>query len=121
MNLKEAILNADYSKPITFDPETILATAFGVYLDLQEYRPQLRLKVYWLESWYDTDIWVGVKAYELDRELVCISRRKGRKYPEEFTFVDFIRKQDLFDYLLSLVSPLNIDEDEAWLDWNQEV
>lgn len=120
MNLKEARLNGDYSKPTTFDPESVFKYAFGVYLDLQEYRPQLRLKAYWLESWYDTDTWVGVKAYELDRELVCISRRKGRKYPEEFTFVDAIRKQDLFDYLLSLVSPLNTD-DEVWLDWEEEV
>ena len=62
-------------------------------------------------SWYCTDTWVGVRAFYLNEELVCVAYQLGRKYDSTFHWVSQETKTKTRDYLNSLRA---VEEEDIW-------
>lgn len=112
MKLREVIANLDKSKPETVDYDELTQELGVEYIGWIE---QDRLVYYWIANHLCTDTWVGIRAYFLDDELVCVSNQSARKSDENFKWV---RGKEIAvrDYLNSLVQYrdydyLDMDED----------
>lgn len=75
----------------------------------------------WLERWVCTDTHVGLKAYFLKGEFVCLSSKPARKSPENFSFVSRKATEDVRNYLLSLVDDPDCYESIDMLDMDEEL
>lgn len=62
-------------------------------------------------SWYCTDTWVGVRAFYLNNELVCVAYQTGRKDGSAFHWVSQETKTKTRDYLNSLRV---VEEEDIW-------
>lgn len=67
------------------------------------YNSDKRLKAYFIQRWFCTDSYVGLRAYFLDKEFVATSWQRGRKLDEEFTFVSKEKCKELYSYISSLI------------------
>lgn len=63
-----------------------------------------RLKVYKVRTWMCTDTLVGLFAYFLDDEFVCISWQRGRKSDTDISFVDNNAGNKVSEFLKSFVT-----------------
>lgn len=105
----------DYIGEILFSELNIYNCSFTYISDDDEH-----LKCYFISRWYCTDTYVGLRAYYLDGELVCMSFQSGRRMNEEFTWINNEMKKKTKNYILSLQT----DEDENecdFLDLEQEM
>lgn len=59
-------------------------------------------KKYDIYTWICTDTQVGISAYTLNDNLVCIGYKPYRKYDETFYFTSKNDYEDLYNYLISL-------------------
>ena len=86
------------------------------WYDLKE---DTRLTSYYILNWYCTDTYVGLAAYFLDDEFVCIGYQEGRKCDEKFEFVSEELATKVGEYVKSLIihepctshDYINFDED----------
>lgn len=65
---------------------------------------------YWIQKHNCTDTWVGVIAYFLDDEFLCITQQEARKSDTYFYFASDKMMRKLHSFLLTL------DEDELFGD-----
>jgi len=86
------------------------------YMDLDNvnYEKNNDLRAYFISSHLCTDTDVGIKAYFLKEECVCVTKQTARKSPEViFGWVSEELAQKTKDYILSLIheknNELNID------------
>lgn len=98
--LRKLISEIDKSKEDHIDWE-VLSNIFDIH-DLY-YSEDTRLKCYFIKKWYCTDSFVGIRAYFLDDEFICLSNQTGRKMKQEFSFVSRESALKLKDYLESLI------------------
>lgn len=100
--LRQLIANIDKNGKTKTDPDwEELAQACNI--DYLHYSNDTRLKAYWIKVWYCTDTWVGIAAYFLDDEFVCLSNQTGRKCGIDFKFVSEDAYYKVEKYLRSLV------------------
>lgn len=87
MNLKQIIEKIDKSRKNEdcVDLCDIAYSEFGLDIDYVE---QERLKAYWVQRWYCTDSYVGLRLYFLDDKPVAFSMQGGRKCDEYFYWID---------------------------------
>lgn len=123
IDLKQTGYEADLNK---------IAEEFGInyyYNDLDN-----RLKYYYTKAWYCTDTWVGERAYFLDGEFVMYSFQSARKSSECFIFVSAETREQVRNYIMSLIAVedgvvdtntyLNLDEEipnRFQLEYNSQI
>lgn len=84
------------------------------------YEEQKRLKSYWIQRWYCSGSYLGLKLYFLDDKAVMFSKQYGRKNDEEYYWIkeeyaldvkkyciEFLIEEECNDY----ISICNLDED----------
>jgi hypothetical protein len=106
MKLREIIARLDKSKNnedyVSLDDLASELSLEGFFHSENE-----RIKSYWICRHLCTDTHVGVKAYFLDGELVCVSSQSARKSPEVFEWVSENTIKIVREYLLSLLGEDN--------------
>ncbi len=122
MDLKQLILNTKISPEnecyVNFDT---IASAVGLSYYGFNGDDQKELVGYWTQAkWYCTDSWVGIRAYNLNGELVCVSSQVGRKYPQEFEWVSKEAYDKTRDFILTKIKQQETDM-PTLLDWNTDV
>lgn len=124
MNLREAIAKIDKTSSRAQDWSNIedFSQELGLNVYTGHHEFEQRVKKYWIHSWYCTDTWVGLAAYFMDDELICVTVQKGRKWDEEFQWVSKEAALKVRDFILDIdkddsreVSLLNLDEDLSGL------
>lgn len=87
MKLKQIIETIDKSKNNEdyVNLYDIAYSEFGLNIDYEE---QDRLKCYWVQRWYCTDSYVGLRLYFLDDKPVAFSMQEGRKCDENFHWIE---------------------------------
>lgn len=123
MLLKDIIANLDKSEAILcdnikWDLEDIMSSlnlsCYGV-----NQSETYRLKSYWLGKHLCTDTHVGIKAYFLDDEFVCLGKQNARKSTEWIRWVSDDCATKVRQYILSLV---DVEDDcPELLDMNEEL
>ncbi len=78
------------------------------------------IKCYWLAKHYCTDTYVGLRAYFLDDELVCISSQRGRKCSKDFEWVSKETFESVKSFILSLIDD-NESETIILLDMDEDL
>jgi len=123
MKLKDVIKNINFEdKNIQSDIDwENLGNTFDIPNYWSLWFEQERLKAYFIQKWYCTDSYVGVRAYFLDGKFIAVSSQLGRKMDEDFAFVSKEDAENLKKYIESLI---NEEEDEIKveiLDLEQEL
>lgn len=101
--LKKLIAEVDFNNPrLQSAPawET-LSELFDIYG--LHWSNDKRLKSVFIQVWYCTDTYVGLRAYFLDDVFIATSWQPNRKSDEEFTFTSIEAARMLKDYLFSLL------------------
>jgi hypothetical protein len=92
-----------------YDLEGLLNNCFSINTYLDKSKTNTRVTCYWLGKWLCTDTHVGYRVYFLDDKLLALSYQPARKSDETFTFASKEVKQELKDYIVSLIE---VDEEE---------
>ena len=86
MTKLQELLNNVSNKDTSYNQE-LFESEFNVYdTNITEFSQ--RMSEAWLIQWYDSDTYVGLKAYYLDNTLVATSYRSARKNKEQLLWVD---------------------------------
>jgi hypothetical protein len=124
MKLKEIITNLDTS--VNNEDDNVywylesFVNEFGLSCyNLQQCQNNIRLKSYWVANHLCTDTRVGIKAYFLDDEFVCMSTKTNRNDDEHLQWLDEVSYRNVKNYIISLqedegITPpriLNMEED----------
>ena len=83
------------------------------------YYSNTKLKSYYISSWIATGIVVGIEAYFLDDELVCLSTKESRKSDILFEFIGLEAYNNLKNYLLSFSQ--EEEDDILYIDLNEDM
>jgi len=122
MTLKEAIDKIDKTNPKNEDSPSWGELFYEVFKTHDSFwSDDTRLKSYWVKVWYCTDSYVGIKAYFLDEELVCISDKVARKDSEDFEFVSKETFKKVKEYLKSLIQETEEEDCICLIDFEQEM
>lgn len=104
MKLKDIVKNINFDDKKIQDDIAWDDLASDLELDKYGlYFEQERLKAYFIEKWYCTDSFVGLRAYFFDGKFVALSYQGGRKSDEQFQFTSIEDAQILKDYIKSLI------------------
>ena len=96
MKLKELIVKS-------YPQETACIYTIGEYFDLSPYcEGQIDLESCWIQKWYCTDTWVGIKAYFLRKKFVGISFQSARKSDIHYYWKDQSSANQVENYIKSL-------------------
>lgn len=126
MKLKDIIANLDKSKSNEDDEVYWDLEGFALELELnchgiKQDGNNLRLKCYWIANHLCTDTWVGIRAYFLDKEFVCLSTQQGRKCDETFEWVSKDSFRNVKNYITSLQEKQEYDNDPVdFLDMEED-
>ena len=93
-----------------YDLEGLLNDYFSINTYLDKSKTNTRVTCYWLGKWLCTDTHVGFRVYFLDDKLLALSYQPARKSDEVLTFANKEVKQELKDYIVSLIE---VDEEES--------
>lgn len=96
--------------------------SLGNLFDFREYvwTEEERLRCFFINPHYCTDTWVGIRAYFLDEELICLSSQNAIKSDEDFEFVSNELAAKLKSYLITLLKEEN-DEIDILDDFDVEI
>lgn len=105
-----------------YDLEAILSDEFGINTSLDYNKTNNRVTCYWLLPWYCTDTWVGFRVYFLDDRILAMSYQSARKNDETFTFANKEVKQELKNYIISLIEVVeeNIEDSSSYLNLDED-
>lgn len=88
---------------------------------VEQDRENQRLKSYWVANHYCTDTYVGIRAYFLDDEFVCLSTQMGRKCDEDIEWFSISAQKKVREYILSLEVKEDFTPDEALLNMEEDL
>lgn len=83
---------------------------FGLYPNSNE--SQTELESCWIQKWYCTDTWVGIKAYFLRKQFVGISCQNARKAKRNYFWKDKASAKKVERYILQFCKT---EEKESWM------
>ena len=123
MKLKDIIANLDKSsqnEETYFDLENLVRETDLQCYGVRQESSDPRLRCYWIANHLCTDTWVGIRAYFLDDEFVCLSTQRGRKCDEVFEWKDLQSFKKVREYIISLQDEEEEDLPNEFLDMEEE-
>lgn len=119
--LRKVIESIDFNnKQLESSPDLNgLANLFNIYNFT--WTDDTQLKAYFIKVHYCTDTYVGIRAYFLNGEFVALSNQIGRKYNEDFGFVNKECAEKVKKYILSLIEEDDNSEYDILEDLDEEI
>lgn len=100
LDIVNRIDRTDKNLAASVDWSSLSSDLLGHYLS---YSDDTRLKAYYIVVWYCTDTLVGMNAYFLDDEFVCISIKNARKNDTSYQYLSQETAVKLRNYIRELV------------------